>query len=172
MKKTIASAFVLICALSSSVMAAETYVTGTIGQSNLTGTILDKHTDTAFGLGFGCQFDKNFAAEVGYSNFGTFSKNTVRAKAGVLQASLVASYEVAPKVSVFARGGVAYTTLKVSGDFDGNGTHNKTTAFYGVGAQYQINPKLAATVELNQYNKFAVSNTNLNTLTVGVKYSF
>lgn len=172
MKKIIAIAIIAATSFATSAMAQNAYVTATVGQGDMRGTILDDHKDTAAGIAAGWQFNKNFAAEVGYTDLGKYSKDTVRAKGEVVQASLVGSYEVAPQLSLFARVGAAYTTLDVSGDFDGNGTHHKTTAVYGVGAEYKFTPQWAASVEFNQYNKFAVSESKVNTVTAGVKYSF
>jgi len=167
MKKMITVAAIALSAIASSAMAGDYYVTGTVGQSDARGTDLSDHKDTSFGVGAGWQFHKNLAAEVGYTNLGKFSGSGVSAKADSFQTSLVASYEVAPKVSVLGRLGVARTNLDV-----GSGTEHKTTALYGVGAQYQVTPQVAATLEFTQYNKFAGSDAKLNNWTAGVKYSF
>ena len=170
MKTIISIAAIALASLASSAMASDFYVTGNVGQSDLRSTDLSNHTDTSFGVAAGWQFHKNFAAEVGYTNFGKFSGTGTSAKAEAFQASLVGSYEVLPKVSVFGRLGVAATNLDVSA---GEKTYyNKTTALYGLGAQYQFTPHVAATLEFNQYNKFAGSETKLNNWTAGVKYNF
>lgn len=145
-----------------------TYVTGNIGQSNLRNTGIDDHTDTAGGVGLGWKFNQNVGAEISYTNMGKYSGDFANAKAEAYQASLIASYDVAPSWSLYGRLGVARTSLDVS-DF---GTTRKTTGLYGVGLEYQINPQLAATLEYNQYHKFAGSEDKLNTTTVGLKYSF
>lgn len=145
-----------------------TYVTGNIGQSNLRNTGINDHIDTAGGVGLGWKFNQNVAAEISYTNMGKFSGDFADAKAEAYQASLIGSYDVAPKWSVYGRLGVARTSLDVSD----TGTTRKTTGLYGIGTQYQINPQLAATLEYNQYHSFAGSEDKLNTATVGLKYSF
>lgn len=178
MKKIIC---VAILALSSGIMSqamaqssavntavGNTYVTGNIGQSNLRNTGINDHIDTAGGVGLGWKFNQNVAAEISYTNLGKFSGDFADAKAEAYQASLIGSYDFAPKWSVYGRLGVARTSLDVSDA----GTSRKTTGLYGVGTQYQINPQLAATLEFNQYHSFAGSEDKLNTTTVGLKYSF
>ena len=170
MKKMITVAAIALSAIASSAMAGDFYVTGTVGQSDARSTDLSDHKDTSFGVGAGWQFHKNFAAEVGYTNLGKFSGSGVSAKAEAFQTSLVGSYEVAPKLSVLGRVGLAATNLDVAGEEQTY--HNKTTALYGVGAQYQFTPQVAGTLEFTQYNKFAGSDAKLNTWTAGVKYTF
>ena len=142
MKKMITVAAIALSAIASSAVAGDFYVTGTVGQSDARGTDLSDHKDTSFGVGAGWQFHKNFAAEIGYTNLGEFSGSGVIAKAEAFQTSLVGSYKVAPKLSVLGRVGLAATSLDVSGE-----SNHKTTALYGVGAQYQFTPQVAATLE-------------------------
>lgn len=168
MKKILTIAALAVASITSSAMAQEFYVTGNVGQGDIRATTLSTHTDTSYGLTGGWQFHKNFAAELGYTNLGKFSGVGASAKADAVQASLVASYEVAPKVSVFGRLGLADTALEVAGDQ----TYRKTSAVYGVGAQYQFTPTVAGTLEFTQYDKFAGSENKLNNFTAGVKYSF
>lgn len=169
MKKVLSIAFVAAATmLGSQAMASDMYVTGTVGQSNIRGTGLSDHRDTAAGLGLGWQLNKNWAAELGYTHLGKFSDPGLSAKGESYQASVVGSYEVAPKVSLFGRLGVARTSLDVSG----GDNYHKTTALYGVGAQYQFTPQWAGTLEVDQYHKFAGSDSKLNTVTAGLKYSF
>jgi OOP family OmpA-OmpF porin len=168
MKKILTIAALAVASLASSAMAEGFYVNGNVGQSDISATSLDSHTDTSYGLAGGWQFNKNFAAELGYTNLGKYTGVGASAKAEALQASIVGSYELAPKVSVFGRLGVADTSLDVAGDQ----TYHKTSAVYGIGAQYQFTPKVAATLEFTQYDKFAGSESKLNNVAAGIKYSF
>lgn len=170
MKTIMSIAALALAAIASSAMASDFYVTGTVGQSDLRSTDLSDHKDTSVGVAAGWQFHKNLAAEFGYTNFGKFSGTGTSAKAEAFQLSLVGSYEVAPKVSLLGRVGVAATNLDVSAAQ--RTYYDKTTVLYGVGAQYQFTNHVAGTVEFTQYNKFAGSETKLNNWTAGVKYTF
>lgn len=130
-----------------SAMASDYYVTGTAGQSDARGTDLSDHKDTSFGVGAGWQFHKNLAAEVGYTNLGKFSGSGVSASADSFQTSLVASYEVAPKVSVLGRLGVARTNL----DVDLVLNTKLPLCMY---TQYQVTPQVIKNFESTQYTNW------------------
>lgn len=144
------------------------YLGGSVGQSKFkdcTGCSDDK--DTAWRLLGGYQFNRNFAAEVGYHNFGEakFPGGSVKANAWELVG--VGLFPVSNAFGIYGKLGGHHSELKDGGSETGNGLT------YGAGVQYDIMPALGLRGEWQRYDKVAgQSDSKLDVLSVGAIYRF
>jgi len=147
--------------------------------------------DTTYGLSLGYRFTPNLAAEVGYVNLGKFgyqSNVSGASNAAVVgefksQGMTAAALGILPlphNVSVYGKLGLirADTELRASGS-NGvdtvNTSHYSTGSLVGLGASYDITPKVATRVEWNRYGNLGNPSTgygSVNTYTVGLAYKF
>src|SRR5665647_3238909 len=175
------------CAVMSSPSAmaddAYWYLGGNVGQSRAriddariiaqlplpgSATISDDHTDTAFKLFGGYQFNNYFALEGGYFNLGQFGYTATALPAGTqtgkiklqgINIDAVGMFPIADKFSVFGRLGYQYAQAK--DEFSSTGVvpipadpnPSKKSGNYeaGVGLQYDFNRSLGMRVEAERY---------------------
>lgn len=141
--------------------------------------------DTAWNLGVGYNFDKNFGAELGYaqlgkkSGSGSFGSLSVSGSAKVESVYLagIGNWAVADEFSVFGKLGIAQNRLSVSGSVSGIPTPgaaatSKTDVFAAVGAAYQFTKDLAATIDYSYYGKVSDLGIKLSAWNVGLRYGF
>ena len=162
--------------------AEGTYVKASIGQSNYKGDGGNEHA-TGGSLGLGYVIDKNWDAEIGYTNFGTLkgSDNTYQAnfKTQTIYAAGIGKLPVTDALSVFGKAGVAfnYSKLSVVGlplEF----SKTNTALLFGAGLNYQFTKELAATLDYTHYGKGKVTienettNFKIDQVSVGLKYYF
>jgi OmpA-OmpF porin, OOP family len=112
--------------------------------------------DTAFKLFAGYQFHPNVAAEVAYGML--YDKGGTEANAFELVA--VPMFPVANRFSVFGKFGFAHI------DFDPG--DRKTEITYGVGVQYDANPKIGVRAQWQRYD----TDQEIDLLSVGVVVRF
>ena len=183
MKKTLVLAAILATSISSAwaydfndVSAKNMYVTGNVGKSEFRHAGLTDSTDTTYGVAAGFQFHKNFAVELGYTDFGSFSGPfgpvSRVASVSAYDLSVLGSYEVYPKFSLTARIGLSDATLTDSIQTLPTTKQHKTVGVYGLGAQYKFTPNIAGTLEFTEHGAPKGYLQRVNHTTFGVKYSF
>lgn len=144
--------------------------------------------DTTYGLTLGYRINPYLAVEGGYVNLGSmgYQANTASgsvvgsAKSQGFTAAAVGILPLAHDVSVYGKLGLinARTDLRATGSA-GIATSNtreySVTPLIGLGASYDITPKVSTQVEWNRYDKLggaSTSEVSYNTFSVGMRYKF
>lgn len=176
--KKIASVLVL-SAFAASAFAADQgfYVGANVGStsSDYTGS----NTPTTFNVQGGYQFNRNFAVEAQYSDFGNIAPIGSLKPTGI-SAVAVGILPFNDQWSGYGKLGIASVDSKVSGSglAGGDGTYKKTAVTYGIGGQFNVNQALGVRFGVDQYStggtqgNWLLSNGKLTVLTVGVAYKF
>ena len=150
------------------------YIGGTVGQSDLkngcSGVDGCDKTDMAWRILGGYQFNRFFAAEIGYSDFGRTTTSVGDTKAKAWEVVGLASYPLTNEFSIYGKLG-GYNG-KLEGP-TGDGTSNQFT--YGAGARYDFTKHLGVRGEWQRYNNMggdSVAKTDVDVLSVGIIYRF
>lgn len=150
------------------------YVGGTLGQSEFkdgcNGVSDCDKKDTAWRILGGYQFNRYFAAELGYHDLGEAS-----APAGATEGTLwevvgIAGYPVIDKLSVYGKLGAYRGELEAPGAKESN-----TDLTYGLGVQYDVIKNVGLRGEWQRYNKMGGGNlveTDVDVLSIGAIYRF
>lgn len=149
----------------------------------------------------GWQFHPNFAVEAAYADLGKAKASytlerqgtiirDAEYKASAITLGLVGSVPVGANVSLFAKGGVAWTKLKYRENIDDRGVSdsfsapdlNQTRGTAGLGASYAATPNLSIRAEWDRYfdvgNTFALTTegngrfSSIDALWIGLQYRF
>jgi hypothetical protein len=150
-----------------------------VGRSNYdvgcAGVSCDKNANT-LKLYFGGKFNNALGLEVGYVNMGKADFAGGHLEAHGLNVSLVAGVPVGANSSVFGKLGTTAGRTKVSGTIPAiqTGTEDGWGLSYGVGGQIGLTPNWAVRLDADRYRfKFiGGGRDNIDTLTVGLQYSF
>jgi len=141
------------------------YVGGGFGQSKFkcpTGLSCDDTKDTAFKLFGGYQFNRNIAAEVGYTDLGKATgTGGGEAKATAWELSAVGSFPVWQQLSILGRLGLYYG----EGKLEGGGVSDKkntTDLAYGLGVGWDFNKNLGVRAEWQRYSKVKFETTGFS----------
>jgi OOP family OmpA-OmpF porin len=139
------------------------YLGATVGQSKakdwcsgLGGTgISCDDSDTAWKLFGGYQINRNFAAELGYAKLGKFKASlgalTDEAKVSAWDLSLLGSWPVADRFSVFGRLGVYQAHAKEEFSFADSVEHDNNDLTYGFGVRYDFTRNFGVRAEWQRY---------------------
>lgn len=170
-----------------------------LGVQNISSKV--DESDTAFKIFAGYQFNKWFAVEGGYSNFGEFdiglsasdprgpvsASTNASAKVSALFIDLVGHLPANDSFSVFGKGGLAYTRTetKGSGSFTAPGQsfsesfsekENEVVPKLGVGLQWNATANLSFRAEYEVYFNVGEEETtgqsNVKMLTAGAMFRF
>ena len=181
--KKIATALVVAAAtMTSSAMAGDTYVSGSVGLATYDsdaigalkkyGITVDENA-TAFKLNAGYSFNDYIAVEAFYLNAGEYDLTasigaTASFKVSGFGAAGVVSYPVTDAFDIYGKLGF----WAWESDSNGN-TVDGTDPVYGVGASYNFNENVGAFVEydMNQTGSDNVDES-FNILSLGLKYTF
>ena len=146
--------------------------------------------ETAWALGIGYDFDKNFGAELGYFNLGKTPSDTnltIRqgdlegsARAEVFYLAGVGNWQFTDEFSVFGKLGIAYDRVKANGTLitannppaPGSINESYTKPYVAVGVAYQFTKELAVSIDYNYFGKVTDADVRLSAWTAGLKYSF
>ena len=182
----IASSTALIAAMLATpfiAYAEGTYVKASIGRSNYTEDGGGNIHATGASLGLGYVIDKNWDAEIGYTNFGTVKSTELTPqlsfKTQTIYAAGIGKLPVTDNLSVFGKAGVAfnYSKLSVVGlplEF----SKTNTALLLGAGLNYQFTKEFAATLDYTYYGKGKVEaggetgDFKIDQVSVGLKYYF
>jgi OOP family OmpA-OmpF porin len=150
------------------------YIGGTVGQAEFKdgcqglGSCDEK--DTAWRILGGYQFNRNFAAEIGYHNLGEASAAAGATEGTAWELVGIGALPLGNQSSVYGKLGVYRGELEAPGAKE---TNNDFT--YGVGVQYDFTRAVGVRGEWQRYNKMgggAVAETDVDVLSVGVVYRF
>jgi OOP family OmpA-OmpF porin len=163
--------------------AEGTYVKASIGRSNYKEDGGGNEHATGASLGLGYVIDKNWDAEIGYTNFGTIKSTELTPqlsfKTQTIYAAGIGKLPVTDALSVFGKAGVAfnYSKLSVVGlplEF----SKTNTALLLGAGLNYQFTKEIAATIDYTHYGKGKVAvesetgDFKIDQVSVGLKYYF
>ena len=156
------------------VSLSSAYVGGTIGQAELkdacSGVAGCDEKDTAWRILGGYQFNRHFAAELGYHNLGEASAPGATLEASAWELVAVGSYPIVNQLSVYGKLGV------YRGELEGPAAEETNTDLtYGVGLQYDVLKNVGVRGEWQRYNKMGggdIRETDVDVLSVGVIYRF
>jgi OOP family OmpA-OmpF porin len=127
----------------------------------------------------GYDFDKTWGVEAGYTDFRssnysyTLGGQNYSGKADG-HSFYVAGKATAPineQFSVYGKLGAAENKRTLSDPVFG-GSKNKTEVYAGIGGQYNLNQKVALTLEYERYGKSTNAGAKPDVITVGAKYAF
>ncbi len=165
------------------------YVGGSVGQSKA------RHVDcagfsscdtkaAAFGILGGYQINRNFAAELGYHDFGrvTFSAPGVSGNIKASAAELVglAAYPVASQFSLYGKLGAYRAEAKLSASLAGLGSgslKDRTTDLtFGFGARYDVTREAGVRAEWQRYKNVGGDDTggkyDIDVISIGLIWRF
>jgi opacity protein-like surface antigen len=135
------------------------YVGGDIGKFDI-----DTEDDTAFKIFGGYQINRHFAAEFGYSSL--FDKNGGEITAWELVG--VGMYPLGNNFSIFGKLGLAKWDASACA-FGICASDNGTDLTFGVGVQYDLNPKFAIR---GQWQRYDIDSEDGDLFSIGVIYKF
>ena len=150
------------------------YLGATLGEAELKdacqGVAGCDDKDTAWRILGGYQFNRHFAAEVGYHDLGKTSAPSGAAEATVWELVGVGTLPLASQFSLYGKLGVYRGELEAAGIDESN-----TDLTYGVGVQYDFTKAIGVRGEWQRYEKLgggALVETDADVLSVGVLYRF
>ena len=188
MKKLLLGVALMAAALTAN--AQGFYVGGHLGQ-----TSVDSFCDGVSGPGVSCddkdtswkilggyQVNKNFAAEVGYIDFGKVSARgpggTVSAEAHAFDLVGVGILPLADRFSVYGKLGVYHGTVDADVNTTtivGSASDDATDLTFGFGAAFELTRQVALRAEWQRYSDVGGSDTgkdDLDVMSVGVLFRF
>jgi len=163
------------------------YVGASVGQAKaktacdgLSGSgITCDDTDTTWKLFGGYQFNRNLAAELGYSDFGK-----VKASAGTLTDEVkatawelvgIGALPVADRFSVYGKLGLYHAETKETTNFVGNFKDTNNDLTFGFGARYDFTQNVGVRAEWQRYKDVggsSVGKDDFDVISVGVVWRF
>lgn len=147
-KSILAGAVAAICVGSAGAAEGSGFYVGALaGSTDFNFNDVDySKSEFTWGLFTGWQFNKNFAAELGYYKPGSISESdgtdSAKISTHTIATTLIGSYPFNDKWSVFARVGAAFPKVKVSANFDGgsdSASDSSTELLYGGGVGLALN---------------------------------
>jgi OOP family OmpA-OmpF porin len=189
MKKILTALIATTAALSGAVYAQSAYVGAGVvaGQYDYNvpnATSADNHSGTqAAGKVFaGYNFDKTWAVEAGYTDFGdknySYTSNgstgSIHTDSSAFYVAGKATMLVNERVSVFGKLGAIENRDKISGSglSAGSRDDNKTNLYAAVGAEYAINQKVSLLAEYEHTGKSANQGRESGAVSLGARYTF
>jgi OOP family OmpA-OmpF porin len=176
-KNKVLSATLLAVLASTSAFAASAaddsgfYAGAGVGQSFVDERGYDDE-DTAFSVFGGYQFNRYFALEGAYTDFGKIEPEAAGSEleADTVSLTAVGTVPITDKFSAYAKAGFSRWNLDtelpaLTNTADDSGTDPT----YGLGVQYKINDAVSLRGE---YNRFEVEDIDLDVAQLQVRYSF
>ena len=177
-----ASAFALPAAAQMNMSAF--YVGASVGQSKFkngctgvpAGLSCDEK-DMAWRILGGYQFNRNFAAELGYHNLGEAKASgagiDVKDKASAWELVAVGLWPIANQFGIYGKLGAHHSESKVDSNIGGGGKETGNGLTFGAGLQYDVMPALGLRAEWQRYDKVGgVSDNKLDVLSLGAIWRF
>jgi OmpA-OmpF porin, OOP family len=146
--KKIAVAILLSAFVAVPAVASDMYVGVNVGSAKIDSPGFD--TTTSFALLGGYTFNEYFAAELALINFGSKDYSipgTITVKSSGFSISGVGSYPINEQFSVFAKLGLASTTLEATGF----SSTSKSDLTYGLGGQFNVNKQIGIRLGYDVY---------------------
>jgi OOP family OmpA-OmpF porin len=168
------AAFTFAGAAAAQPSLSSVYVGGTIGQAEYkdgcAGLTDCDEKDTAWRILGGYQFNRYFAAELGYHDLGEVSAPAGAVEGTAWELVGIGAYPIVDKLSVYGKLGAYRGELEAPGAEETN-----SDLTYGVGLQYDVLKNVGVRGEWQRYNKMgggAIDETDVDVLSVGVVYRF
>ena len=195
-KPTVVAGFMALIAMSGSAYAQVGqdrgwYVGACIGQSSMDiecgGPVSCDEKDTAWRILGGYQINRNFAVELGYHQLGdakqsfSGSSGQVNLEANAIELVGIAALPLANNFALYAKAGFYRGETEATGSNNLNTPINEkatnTDLTYGLGAQYNFNPRLGVRAEWQRYMNMGDENTPIgesdnDVLSIGVVVRF
>ncbi len=150
------------------------YAGGTVGQAELKDACQGlggcDEKDTALRILGGYQYNRNFAAEIGYHDLGEASAPAGATEAAAWELVGIGALPLGNQFSAYGKLGVYRGELEALGAEETN-----SDLTYGLGLQYDITRAVGVRGEWQRYSKMgggAVAETDVDVLNVGVAYRF
>ncbi len=161
MKKIIAIA-ALSAALTTSAFAADNtvYATVGLGSANFQNNSLGFPNPGKFDVGLGYSFSPTLAAELSYHTFGdstlvnAITGVSVTIKSSSLTIGVVGSYPISEQVSLLGKIGLASNKAEASSNTGFSSSVSKTSMYYALGGEYNINQKYAVRAQYEDFGDF------------------
>lgn len=190
MKRLLLGVTLMAAALTAGAQDHKFYIGGHLGQAQAKSTCNDfsgpgiscDDKDVMWRILGGYQFNRNFAVEAAYSDFGevkaTGPGGTASVKAHALELVGVGILPIADRFSVYGKLGVYHATTDgqvrtVSVRADASDTATELT--YGFGAAYDITRQMTLRAEYQKYNDMGGDNVgkdDIDVLSVGLLFRF
>lgn len=156
------------------------YLGGGVGMFKSRGGEFDDD-NSFFELVGGYKFNQFFALEGAYINFGEYGGSVASASVDGWRAAAIGSFPVTPMVNLYAKGGILFSNVDVEVvGFDDS--YSDEQFFVGLGVNFAVMDPLSVSVEYNRYRidvddsnwpgEVDSSNTDIDTLSLGVKFHF
>ena len=147
------------------------YAGAGVGQSFVDEDVYDDE-DTAFSVFGGYQFNKYFALEAGYADFGKIEPEGTgpALEADTAYLTAVGSLPITEQFSAYAKAG--FHNWNLDTDLPGlvnNGDDSGTDPTYGVGVQYRFTDNVALRGE---YSRFEVEDADVDLAQLQVRFDF
>lgn len=132
--------------------------------------------ETAWRAHAGGRFNNTIGGEVGWIDFGDFTRGGGETQARGLDLKLIAGFPLGENSSIFGKLGGAYVRTRVQGTAAGlnTGRENDWGVTYGIGAQMGLTRNWAVRGDLDRYRvEFPGGGKDeIDTLMIGAQYSF
>jgi OOP family OmpA-OmpF porin len=175
-KNKMLSRALLAAALGVSALSAQAADKGFYAGAGVGESIVDEQayddSDTAFSLFGGYQFNRYFALEAGYADFGKIEPDTTgpSLEADTFYLTAVGSVPITDKFSAYAKAGFhRWNVDDAIPGLTGTSDDSGTDPTYGVGVQYQVSDKIALRGE---YSRFEMEDLDQDLAQLQVRYDF
>jgi opacity protein-like surface antigen len=131
--------------------------------------------DSTFRVFAGGRFNNVFGLELGLVNYGKFDRGNGETKGWGIDVPLMLGFPIGANSSVFAKAGVNYSRMEVSGTpaLVTNGKVSGWGPRLGLGAQIGLTPQWAIRGDWDRYHvKFPGTKDDIDTLSIGAQYTF
>ncbi|HEX6690089.1 MAG TPA: porin family protein [Burkholderiales bacterium] len=140
------------------------YIGGHIGQADVKEA---SDEDTSFKILGGYQFNKNFAVEGAYIDFGKTSEGGTEFKANAWEAVAVGILPVGDRFGVYGKAGFFWGEAKGGGE-----KADSVELTYGVGVQFDLARNLGIRGEYQRYTDVGDGASDVDVISVGVVFRF
>lgn len=163
------------------------YVGASIGQSEFKDACSDlpagfscDEKDTAWKIFGGYQFNRHFAAELGYNDLGEVSASgfglTAATEVTAWELVAVGSFPVVDRFSVYGKLGAYRAETEFSSNILASEDETNSGLTFGLGVRYDITRNLGVRGEWQRYNDVGDENTtgegDLSVLSIGIVWKF
>jgi len=160
------------------------YAGGAIGQAESDGVcdivagapgVSCDEKDSSWKIFGGYQFNRNFAVEVGYANFGEANVSgpggSATVEATAFDAVAVGILPLAERFSVYGKLGLFYADVEASNTLGASDSDNETGLTFGVGVRYDFTRNLGVRAEWQRYQEVG-EDIDVSVLSIGVLWKF
>lgn len=163
--------------------SAQVYIEGSFGSTNLdadcAGTTSCDKSGTGAKLVVGYSVNPNVAVEAGYVNFGEAKASVyaadARFKSNAFYIGGAGRGQFTTNFWGVARLGLAQVETKIDRNFGGSNSKSKANALFGLGVEYNLNPKFKITGGVD-FTQSPIADNNetatLRLLSIGAQYNF